>query len=34
LADHYTRMLNHNEQEIERTAAKLDRLIGLLENAL
>ena len=34
LADHFTRMLDQNEQDIERTAAKLDRLIGLLENAL
>jgi len=34
LADHFARMLGQNEQDIERTAAKLDRLIGLLENAL
>jgi hypothetical protein len=34
LADHFTRMLDQNEQDIERAAAKLDRLIGLLENAL
>jgi hypothetical protein len=34
LADHFTRMLDQNEQDIERTAAKLDRLISLLKNAL
>jgi len=34
LADYFTRMLDQNEQDIERTAAKLDRLIGPLENAL
>jgi hypothetical protein len=33
LADHFTCMLDQNEQDIECTAAKLDRLIGLLENA-
>jgi hypothetical protein len=34
LADHFTRMLDKDEQDIERAAAKLDRLTGLLENAL
>jgi hypothetical protein len=34
LAHHFTRMLDQNEQDIERAAAKLDRLISLLENAL
>jgi len=34
LADHFTRMLDQNEQDIERTASKLDHPIGVLENAL
>jgi hypothetical protein len=34
MADHFTRMLDQNEQNIECTAAELDRLIRLLENAL
>jgi hypothetical protein len=34
VADHFTRVLDKDEQDIERTAAKFDRLVPFLQNAL
>jgi hypothetical protein len=34
VADHFTRLLHKDEQDIECTAAKFDRLVPLLEKAL
>ena len=34
LADHFTSVLDKDEQDIECTAAKFDRLVGFLQNAL